>query len=199
MNNLFLWVKDRVFNLDRYADYNFFPYFIQKFFIIRKDKKLIKNYYLKVGEININLLKKINRNDIQLLLQSKEYLEEWKILIKKFENKHLFFGSGSANIGDQQIIYYLIRHFKPNSVLEIGTHLGISTNIILYALNINKLNFYFDTVDIKDVNSSLNKNWVSYGDKYSPLEKIKLLNLNHKCNFIKDNSLNYLKTTKKKI
>ena len=40
----------------------------------------------------------------------------------------------AINPGDRRAIYYLVRHLRPRSVLEIGTHLGASTVRIAAAL-----------------------------------------------------------------
>ena len=33
--------------------------------------------------------------------------------------------SGGVNPGDQRALYHLVRHFRPTSILEIGTHIGV--------------------------------------------------------------------------
>ena len=48
----------------------------------------------------------------------------------------------------------------PNNILEIGTFIGASSYIISKTLNENYINHHIDTVDIIDVNSLKNKNYI---------------------------------------
>jgi predicted O-methyltransferase YrrM len=59
--------------------------------------------------------------------------------------------SGGVNPGDRRAIYYLASHFKPRSVLEIGTHIGAST--IYLASGLRHFGGHLTTVDIVDVNA----------------------------------------------
>jgi len=64
--------------------------------------------------------------------------------------------SGALNQGDRRALYCLIRHFKPQNVLEIGTHLGSSTLYISAALKRNARDGapgQMLTVDVVDVNA----------------------------------------------
>ena len=95
--------------------------------------------------------------------------------------------------------FFLIRYFKPRSILEIGTHVGASTINIASAINYNneelKRKTNFHTVDIRDVNSNLEKPWLNYGMTKSPLEMTKELNLSELVNFITADSIDYLEKT----
>lgn len=59
--------------------------------------------------------------------------------------------SGGVNPGDRRAIYYLASHFKPRTVLEIGTHIGASTINLASALR--HFGGHLTTVDIVDVNA----------------------------------------------
>jgi predicted O-methyltransferase YrrM len=58
---------------------------------------------------------------------------------------------GGVNPGDRRAIYYLASHFKPRSVLEIGTHIGASTTYLASALNY--FGGHLTTVDVVDANA----------------------------------------------
>ena len=55
------------------------------------------------------------------------FAEDWAIDRESIVEQGFTSGVGGVNEGDRRAIYYLIRHFKPNTVLEVGTHIGAST------------------------------------------------------------------------
>jgi len=107
--------------------------------------------------------------------------------------------TGGVNPGDRRAIYYLIRYFKPTSVLEIGTHIGASTIHIASALHHNQSEDHtrsiLRSVDIRDVNSMSNKPWLHFGTEKSPLEMIESLRYDTFVEFITDTSCHYLENS----
>jgi predicted O-methyltransferase YrrM len=102
----------------------------------------------------------------------------------------------AINPGDRRAIYYLVRHLRPRSVLEIGTHLGASTVHIAAALqkvqeDDPEQTHRITTVDITDVNDQATSPWLKYGSPYSPAELAQRLGLADRITFVTCKSLEY--------
>ena len=137
------------------------------------------------------------------LFESAEIENMWNASKKEMEFFETPEGSGGVNEGDSKAIYYLVSELRPSSVLEIGTHIGVSTLHIASALYMSQLKngkkANLITVDIADVNSSSTKPWLQYGAKYSPIEMINKLNYKTFVKFVADTSLNYIADCKQKF
>lgn len=105
--------------------------------------------------------------------------------------------SGGVNTGDQRAVYYLIKHFKPENVLEIGTHIGSSTTMIVLALEGKNSNL--TTVDVRDVNDMKSKPWLKFGSNYSPFEIVHQLGLQEKVTFITKDSIEFMSDCNEKF
>jgi predicted O-methyltransferase YrrM len=75
---------------------------------------------------------------------------------------------GGVNPGDRRALYYLIYALKPQTVLEVGTHIGASTLHIIRALKTLGQGGHLTTADIIDVNAEAGP-WKKHGLKKSPL------------------------------
>lgn len=104
-------------------------------------------------------------------------------------------GSGGVNPGDRRAIYYLISHFRPSSVLEIGTHIGASTLHIAAALDMTSISkskqASLTTVDVLDVNDAGKAPWQRFGTDLSPREMVSKINDGSFVEFVTDTSLHY--------
>ena len=60
---------------------------------------------------------------------------------------------GGVNPGDRRALYYLVHALRPQSLLEVGTHIGASTVFLAEALNAVSPQARMTTVDILDVNN----------------------------------------------
>lgn len=88
--------------------------------------------------------------------------------------------TGSVNPGDRRALWYLVRSLGVTSVLEIGTHVGASLLYLAAALRANAARQpspppRLVTVDVREVNSTDQSYWRTYGLQASPeqmLEKI---------------------------
>jgi predicted O-methyltransferase YrrM len=112
--------------------------------------------------------------------------------------------SGGINPGDQRAIYSLIRALEPESVLEVGTHIGCSTVHIALALKgIVKPNVSrhpeITTVDIRDVNDSTTKPWLNYNSSNSPRELVEKVGCGGLVSFVKADALDFLSTCKQQF
>lgn len=106
--------------------------------------------------------------------------------------------NGGINPGDQKYLAGLLSHLKPISVLEIGTHVGFSTKIIVDTLSNNtSASVDVSTVDIVDVNAA-DGPWLQLGESLSPRDRIKC-GQNIKLNFIKSDSVEFLRSSKDKF
>ena len=72
-------------------------------------------------------LRVISKLDLSEIWSDKSILKEWEEDQKIFNKISIEDYSGGVNSGDRRAIFYLIRHIKPKTILEIGTHLGSST------------------------------------------------------------------------
>jgi predicted O-methyltransferase YrrM len=88
--------------------------------------------------------------------------------------------SGGVNPGDRRAIYYLASHFKPRSVLEIGTHIGAST--VYLASGLRHFGGHLTTVDIVDVNAP-DGPWKSLALARSPSDTLSRLGLGQTVTF----------------
>ena len=135
----------------------------------------------------------INLTDI---LNSPETESTWMAVQQKLSRFDIVDGTGGVNPGDRRAIYYLTRHLRPQSVLEVGTHIGTSTLHIASALSViagdadgrRKLL----SVDINDVNNIDAKPWLNYGSASSPAEMMREMNFDSFVEFITKDSYEFL-------
>ncbi len=109
-----------------------------------KDKLLKKDLSLerKLPLIDLKINKQLK------LLEEFKYSEELTNLnLNKLKKKNKFyFGNGSFEAGDAEILYQFIRYFKPKNFIEIGS--GNSTLMAMEALN---QNFKKDSIPSKHI------------------------------------------------
>lgn len=164
---------------------------------IRREQKQLNS--LKKIQCDTTNLLSFNEVNLENIFSNDAILNTWKNWQDKLESFNIPDFTGGVNSGDRKAIFFLIRHFKPKYVLEIGTHIGASTVNIASAINCNqtelKIKQTFRTLDIKDVNSNSEKPWLQYGTDISPLEMIKILEFESFVEFITDTSFNYFENT----
>lgn len=104
---------------------------------------------------------------------------EWDEVRRSLEPFAIPDGTGGVNRGDRRAIYYLLRHFGPKSILEVGTHIGASSVHVASALGRNETSDgqfkKLVSVDIADVNDPNCKPWLKAGSTFSPREMIEKL------------------------
>jgi predicted O-methyltransferase YrrM len=115
--------------------------------------------------------------------------QEWNEVEQTLEQLGIPDETGGVNPGDRRAIYYLLRHFKPSRLLEVGTHIGAST---VYAATALEPDALMVSVDISDVNSQERKPWLQYKTPHSPAEMIQSLGLQKKVQFVISSSMDYL-------
>ena len=150
---------------------------------------------LKTKNCTVENLRTVNKKEIEGIFTSEGTDQKWEAIKEIIKDLELPEMSGGVNLGDQRAIFYLIRHFEPKTVLEIGTHIGCSTVHITLSLK-DIQDSKLITVDIIDVNDSKKKNWLKYGSKYSPEELIEMIDCKEIAEFKKSDSINFLRNTK---
>jgi predicted O-methyltransferase YrrM len=102
---------------------------------------------------------------------------------------------GGMNPGDRRVLYYLIRHLRPQRVLEIGTLAGASTVHLAMGLADawpDSPDIRLLTVDIVDVNDSERAAWRRLGLAQSPRQAMERLGLGGLVEFRTARSLDLL-------
>lgn len=91
---------------------------------LRDDRQLMGIYYNE--DEQLNLLANFNYNE-----------ELIKFPLNKKNEIEFYYNNGSYCSGDAEFLYNIIRHFKPNRIIEIGS--GNSTLMVRNAIDKNKL------------------------------------------------------------
>ena len=92
--------------------------------------------------------------------------------------------------GERRALWYLIRRFAPQRVLEVGTHIAGSTLYMAMALKANGIPSRFVTVDLLDVNDA--RIWAPNGLSESPRDMLARLDCAQTVEFAVRSSLDYL-------
>jgi predicted O-methyltransferase YrrM len=138
----------------------------------------------------------LNRINLDALFRSRTSQEELAAIENEVHSLAIPEESGGVNPGDRRAIYCLIRHLAPKSILEVGTHIGVSTLYIALALKRLRLikpgtSYNLVSVDIRDVNDSDSTPWRKYGSELSPLEMLKEMECDDLVTFVTMDSLDF--------
>lgn len=136
------------------------------------------------------------RVDTKAIFGSEEIRDEWRAVSPELDALQIAKGAGGINPGDARAIFYLIRYFRPRSVLDVGTNVGVSMLHMAAALHTNqesdeKERLKLVTVDVRDVNDPISKPWLQRGVSYSPAESVDRIGCESLVEFITDSSLAY--------
>lgn len=148
---------------------------------------------LPIETCDFEALRKIDGQTLTKIFNNESLKAEYEAVRPIVKKLGLPEDKGGVNIGDQQALFYLIKHFKPKNVLEIGTFIGCSTVHIGLALKGNP-DAKLTTVDIMDVNDTVAKPWIKYGSKHAPIENIAEAGCADRVTFIAQDSKKYLRT-----
>jgi predicted O-methyltransferase YrrM len=126
---------------------------------------------------------------------------EWRQAELKLAGIKFGSAAGAVNVGDRRALYYLAKALRPNSILEVGTHVGASTSML--ALALMQLNATpsgakprFVTVDIVDVNDPIAGAWKRSGCSHSPADVIRAVGCEDLVTFVTSPSLPYFRSCK---
>jgi predicted O-methyltransferase YrrM len=138
--------------------------------------------------------------DLPALFASAEVERDWQAVAARIAHLGLTPESG-MNPGDRRALYYLVRHLRPASVLEIGTQAGAST--VYLAAGLADVHGVAGgrrllTVDIRDVNQADDAAWRSFGLRQPPAEAMRMLGYEGLVGFRVGRSLDVLRETEER-
>ena len=148
---------------------------------------------LPIETCDFEALRKIDSQTLSQIFNNEDLKAEYQAIRPIVKNLGLPEDTGGVNIGDQQAIFYLIKHFEPQNVLEVGTFIGCSTVHIALAQK-DKPDAKLTTVDIRNVNDPTTKPWINHGSKSAPSQNITEVGCADKVTFIAQDSKKYLTT-----
>jgi predicted O-methyltransferase YrrM len=146
---------------------------------------------------NTNSLRHVNAAELRTIFTNPKFDQEWNEIAGNLDKYcNLPDGTTSAvNPGDRRALYYLVRGFRPRSVLEIVTHVGASTVHIAAALareNHEETASCLTSVDIEDVNDAMKGPWRRLNLESSPAQMIQNVGCTNLVTFIAGKSLDFL-------
>jgi len=154
---------------------------------------------IKLDASNLRSASSVNSDDI---FSKKAIWKAWESYENKIEALQIPDLTGGVNLGDRKALFFIISHFKPKSVLEVGTHIGASTVHVASALDNNfkkhDVKAAFSTLDLRDVNCDAEKPWLKFKSPKSPQELLNELDLGITTKFMSQNSLDYFQTPQDK-
>jgi len=178
------------------------PRALSNFISLHNEKKQLA----KLGRIRpdiSNLSSSFNEDILANVFSSGEMGALWPQVEQEMSSFSVVETADGVNRGDRRAIYYLTRHLRSKSALEVGTHIGASTIHIVAALRKTKeqggSEAKVTTVDICDVNDMTAKPWLSWGTKFSPKEMIQKMGASEWVHFITKPSLEFLPTTRERF
>lgn len=86
-------------------------------------------------EFKLSNLRTFDEVDVTLAFNDPQAAAAWRTAEPKLHEFPIPDGTGGVNPGDRRAIFYLVRHLRARSVLEIGTHIGASTTHVASALH----------------------------------------------------------------
>jgi predicted O-methyltransferase YrrM len=146
-----------------------------------------------------------NRADLPLdeIFRSTHIEAEWKEASQALERFSIPDSTGGVNPGDRRALFHLVHFLKPQSVLEIGTHIGASTVHIASAMHLAARGSgkpsHLITVDISDVNSAEQRPWRNFGMEHSPAQMLEELQLGVSVEFVCDRSTDFARGSEEKF
>lgn len=170
----------------------------------RREKNEVENLFsLKRKECHVGNLNSFKGISLEEIFKSRKTEDLWESVYEQTRDFQLPDDTGGVNYGDRRAIFYTVCFFEPEKVLEIGTHIGASTihisNALFYTRILNGKKAQLTTVDMRDVNSGVEKPWRRYGAKYSPEGMIRELGHQKFVTFKIDKSLNFMNETNEKF
>jgi predicted O-methyltransferase YrrM len=121
---------------------------------------------------------------------------DWQSVEQLIKATGLTDSAGAINAGDRRALYHLVEKLAPRSVLEIGTHVGGSTRVIALALKQlsrgDQPGRRLITVDLRDVNDSVEGAWRQAGLPRSPAEAARMLGCHANVTFVSSDSVAFM-------
>ena len=146
-------------------------------------------------EADVSKLPKLEDISLSELFAGDGLAGEWERARRRIEEVFPYENKWQAvDVGVRRALWYLIRRWRPRSVLEIGTLIGASTVHIAMALKAcGQANApSLVTVDLNDVNDPAGRPWMRHGVSASPREMLQRLDCADLVEFVTASSLDYL-------
>jgi predicted O-methyltransferase YrrM len=142
------------------------------------------------------LIENVTVRTLSDVFHSDSIERRWGAVRDELANLAITDKAGGVNPGDRRALYYLVSHFKPRSVLEIGTHIGASTMHMAAGLrdawkDDADASYGISTVDALDVNDPDLTPWVQNGSTFSPAEMAARLRVDTHISFVVSASHDY--------
>lgn len=139
-------------------------------------------------------LRPLSAQDLTDILDSEDNHRAWESLRMDLEAVCAIEDgvTNGVNPGDRRALYYLVRGLRPQTVLEIGTHVGASTVHIATALRDLGGPGSVTTVDVVDVNDPHAGFWRQAGLAHSPQHMVDRLGCGDRVQFVRSSSLDFL-------
>ncbi len=172
--------------------------------------RIVHNAKVQLGRIEASTcdgsaLAVLDRIDLDAVFRSADYEAQWQEAQKEIESLGITPDAHGVNPGDRKALYYLVRHLRPKSILEVGTHIGASTVHLAAAMRGPRARFGGDaarhdlaelyrltTVDVRDVNHPVAGPWRQFGCGMSPEGYIARLGCEDMVTFVTAKSLEFL-------
>ncbi|MGH2550111.1 MAG: O-methyltransferase [Thermomicrobiales bacterium] len=150
------------------------------------------------------LLSGFGADDLAAVFRSPDLDREWVEVETRIRELGITANAGGVNPGDRRAVYYLVRHFQPASLLEVGTHIGASTvHLAAAMLDVAKQHATapgtMTSVDIMDVNDPVRKPWLGFGAASSPRSLTDRLGAGESVTYVTQPSLEFIKTTPRRF
>lgn len=166
----------------------------------RKDLRALR----RVARVDVDaapLKRGIDAEGLRAVFASPAHASEWPQVAREVAALAITERALGVNAGDRRAVFALIRHFRPRTVLEVGTHIGASTVHVAQALLRNRADApeyapELTTVDIHDVNDPAGRPWARWGSTYSPREMMEKIGAAGWVRFVAQPSLAFLAETK---
>lgn len=177
------------------------PQSLQNRVLQRKDEEGLS----QVATVNFSVENLIPAAKVSLdqIVTARETDELWKKVEPQFREFGVPDGTGGVNPGDRRALYYLVSHFRPGRMLEVGTHIGASTMHAVSAISASadpgSGEERLITVDIGNVNDPVSKPWLKYGTRFSPAELVTELGLSRLVRFVTSPSLEFMAKCKERF
>jgi predicted O-methyltransferase YrrM len=146
-------------------------------------------------------LRSVRDVDLAAVFKNATFAAEWSQVESELSKLGITNNAAGVNPGDRRALYYLIRHLRPKTVLEIGTHVGASTVHIVAALRKQPGigSFCVDTVDIYDVNDPIVGPWATMHSTHPPAELVRALGCAAAVAFHAKDSLEYMSSCSRRF
>jgi predicted O-methyltransferase YrrM len=144
---------------------------------------------------HINNLGRLSDLRLDQIFRAEAIDLEWPNVASEIEMFQITDKAAGVNPGDRRAIYYLLRHLRPASVLEIGTHLGASATHIVAALKRSPQDcgsVRFTSVDIVDVNDPEKGPWRAAGSIMCPADMIKRMGFGDNSEYFTQSAVDYM-------